>query len=241
MSESNVSNYPPRISIDCFEGPLELLLYLIRAQEVDIWQVSLSEVCDQFIAVLNHSLEMDIEIGGEFLIVASTLIEIKSRRILPGPEEEDEDAGEDPREELLKQVIAFRDSRKRADMLRKLENEAVKTFTRGFYEHFRQKGEKPVPREPYAVFETYQRLLEETLYGHERIITMDQRPAGYYRDNMLKTLSKRKGATFRSLFPANASRTEIVGSFLALLELIKDGLVEFQQSSVFGEIRLSLR
>ena len=126
-------------------------------------------------------------------------------------------------------------------MLRRMESVAVKTFPRGFYEHFRIKGEKPAPREPYAVFATYQRLLEETLYGHERVIAMEERPPGYYREKMLKSLSVRKAASFRSLFGSNASRSEIVGSFLALLELVKDGLVDFHQGSVFGEIRISLR
>ncbi|GAB4162854.1 MAG: segregation/condensation protein A [Planctomycetota bacterium] len=234
---SDLSASVPRVSIECFEGPLELLLFLIRSQEVDIWDVSLSEVCDQYIAVLERSRDLDIEVGGEFLVIASTLLEIKSYRILPS-DRPSEAPQLDPREELLNSVIAYRDTKHRAELLKELELRAAQRFPRGWTENLREVRDTTRKLDGWTLFSAWQNILKATYARTEWVVRVDDRPAQYYRERVLGLLQGRRSASFRELFEG-ADRMELIASFMAVLELVREGLLNVWQGTTFGEIVLS--
>ncbi len=231
---------PLHIDIGCFEGPLELLLHLIRAQEVDIWEVSLSEICDQYIATLERSKELDIEIGGEFLIIAATLLVIKSKRILPGAEQDDEELATDPREELIRQILTYSECKKWAEWLSVLQLESCRYAPRGWNENARVVEEDESTYNAYTIFSAYQRILESTYFKASRIITLNNKTASQYRDGVLERLGRTRSLDFLSLFDGATERIEVVATFLAVLELVKEGFVDVHQGTTFGSIRISL-
>ncbi len=229
----------PRITLDCFDGPLELLLHLIMAQEVDIWSVSLAEVCDQYIGVLDQAKELDIEVGSEFLVIAALLLEIKSARILPSGEVE-EVAAPDPRQELLVQVIAFRDARRNTELLRELESTAAVRYPRGYFENLREVRDTRRTLNGWDLYKAWTKLREATLARAPRVIMADPHPPAHYRERILRILKPGRGCSFRTLAGENATRTEVVATLLALLELVREGLVLVWQGTAFGEIAVSL-
>ncbi|MFA4987650.1 MAG: segregation/condensation protein A [Candidatus Brocadiia bacterium] len=227
------------INIECFEGPFELLLYLVRASEVDIWAISVSEICDSYLAVLERSQAMDLEIGGEFLTIAAALLELKSRMILPGPKRPEEDAL-DPREELIRQIVEYRECRSQSELLRAAETAALKTFPRAAFEARQQAAPPERTYDSYVLFATWQKLLAQTYARIPRIIHIDRAAPAYYRQRLLDALTSRKATSFSSLLVSAKDHVEVVSMFLALLELVKDGLAAIQQGTTFGEIRIAI-
>ena len=231
---------PLHVDVGCFEGPLELLLYLIRVQEVDIWDVSLSEICDRYIEVIERSRNLDIEVGGEFLVIAATLLEIKSRRLLPVDAADGDTEAVDPREELIRQVLAYSECRKWAELLCERQDDAVRWFERGFFEHARRVEEDESTYSAYTIFSAYQKLLASTYGTAARVINLDERATSFYMETILKRLGEKRAVSFFSLFQPGVDRLEVIGTFLAILELSKDGKIELQQGTSFGSIRLTL-
>jgi segregation and condensation protein A len=239
MSEYNVQ-------FEVFEGPLDLLLYLIKKEEVDIYEVNLTKLATQFIEYIDLMRQFDLEVAGEFLVMASTLMYIKSRELLPVEQQvvvEAEDEGEDPRWELIRQLVEYKKFKDAAAQLQTLEARQENVFPRlpGKIEF--AAAAAPVKSEVgifdllNAVNSVLKRFQEKTAGTRE--IYEDKWTVSEKIEFVLKTLSDRGSVKFSELFETAANRAEVVCTFLALLELIRLKQLACLQPEPFAEIEIS--
>src|SRR5580692_5755740 len=216
-----------KVQFEVFEGPLDLLLYLIKKEEVDIYEVNLTKLATQFIAHIDLMREFDLEIAGEFLVMASTLMYIKSRELLPVDQQvvvEGEDEGEDPRWELIRQLVEYKKFKDAAAQLQVREAEQENIFPRlpGKLEF---ESNVPLPKPDVSIFDllnavngVLQRFKKRE--GDARDIFEDKWTVSEKIESILKIISERGSVRFAELFESAANRSEVVCTFLALLELI---------------------
>jgi len=227
-----------RVQLDIYQGPLDLLLYLIRTSEVDIRDIPISQITEQYLKFMQLFEALDLNVASEFLVMAATLLEIKSRMLLPAEEREEE---ADPREELVLQLLEYKKFKDAAGLLAekaRLQEERFSRFP----------VEKPPPRldegeyladvEMWDLFSAFSRLMRET-YAHLPEITVtDEVPLSQYMDELLGRLSQAEGLTFEELFAPGTERQEMALMFVALLELIRQGKLRVEQEGDFGPIRI---
>lgn len=236
-----------KVKFEVFEGPLDLLLYLIKKEEVDIYSVNLTTLASQFIEYIEMMREFDLEIAGEFLVMASTLMYIKSRELLPVDQQaqvEEEEEGEDPRWELIRQLVEYKKFKDAAAKLQELEA--------------RQEGVYPrLPIKPVFEEEKPANKLEVTIFDllnavntvlkrfekrdNPREIYEDKWSVSEKIEHIVKVMTTQSGIRFSELFEDAMSRSEVVCTFLALLELIRLKQLVCGQSSDFGEIEIRRR
>ena len=234
-----------KVQFEVFEGPLDLLLYLIKKEEVDIYEVNLTKLATQFIEYIDTMRLLDLEVAGEFLVMASTLMYIKSRELLPVDQQaqiEGEEEGEDPRWELIRQLVEYKKFKDAAAQLQTLEARQENVFPRmpGKLEF---ESTAPVPRPDVSIFDllnavnTVLKRFEQRT-GGTREIFEDQWTVGDKIEFILKNISERGSIKFSELFENAASRSEVVCTFLALLELIRLNQLVCSQPEPFGEIEI---
>lgn len=233
------------IKIDAFEGPLDLLLHLIKKAEVDIYNIPISEITEQYISYLRDMEELDLNIASEFLVMAATLLEIKSNMLLPKKKKEDEEvsADEDPRSELVEKLVEYKKYKEFSYKLREFEEENLAYF---------KTPEIIEDIENYEVFfrnitidnlmHAFKRVVDsyENKYNKENKIPENIQYDEYkIEDKMeeVRDLLKNKGKIhFEEFFNRAESKMEIVVIFLAMLELIKERSIKVIQYKNFGEI-----
>jgi segregation and condensation protein A len=235
-----------KVKFEVFEGPLDLLLYLIKKEEVDIYEVNLTQLATQFIEYIEVMRMLDLEIAGEFLVMASTLMYIKSRELLPVDQQvtpEGEDEGEDPRWELIRQLVEYKKFKDAASQLQTLEIRQEEVFPRlpvkpdfGTDGGPRSKAEASLFDLINAVNAILKRLNQrEDL----RDIFEDKWTVSEKIEYILKEIGQARSLRFSALFATATSRTEVVVTFLAMLELIRLKQLIAVQHSAFGEIELA--
>ena len=226
--------------LENFRGPLDLLLHLVREQEVDITEVDLSRLCDQYLSALDLLRQLDINVAGEFLVLASTLVLIKSRAILP--REEVNLAEElDPGDELILQLLEYRRYKTLSLALgRRAEERALR--------HPRGTSEVPPAQEPelaevsvWDLVGCYARLVEELGLKRSFDTLKQEKPLKAYLKDVLDNLLARESWGFRDLLLASGGRIAVFGVFLSVLELVKSRQVTVAQDETCGEITISLR
>lgn len=235
-----------KVKFEVFEGPLDLLLYLIKKEEVDIYSVNLTTLATQFIEYIEMMREFDLEVAGEFLVMASTLMYIKSRELLPVEQQaqvEEEEEGEDPRWELIRQLVEYKKFKDAAAQLQTLEARQEGVFPRlPIKPEFEE--EKPA-KQDISVFD----LLNAVNAVLKRFEKRDN-PREIYEDKwtvsekiemIVRVMEKGTAVRFSELFEDAMSRSEVVCTFLALLELIRLKQLVCGQSSDFGEIEIHKR
>jgi segregation and condensation protein A len=232
-----------KVKFEVFEGPLDLLLYLIKKQEVDIYEVNLTALATQFIEYIEVMRQLDLEIAGEFLVMASTLMYIKSRELLPVDQQvavEEEDDGEDPRWELIRQLVEYKKFKDAAARLQELEirQESV----------YRREAPKPVfesePQKPdvsifdlvNAVSTILKRVAQRE--GESREIFEDKWSVSEKIEMLVTRITQSSRVKFSELFEGATSRTEVVVTFLAMLELIRLKQIICVQPDHFAEIEI---
>jgi segregation and condensation protein A len=229
----------PRFQLEIFEGPLDLLLHLIKKNEVDVHDIPIALITDQYLGYLGLFEQLNLDLAGEYLVMAATLMQIKSRLLLPPAEGEAEEE-EDPRSELVQQLEEYQRFRAAAGQLADRDILDRDVFRRSPEEPESEARELPPLRELEladlvdALREVLKRLPEDTAHEiiDERIPIADRIPV------ILERL--RDGdAVFESLFE-HSSRRELISTFLALLELVKMRAVRALQSERFGPILLTL-
>ncbi len=231
-----------KIRLPVFEGPLDLLLYLIRKEEVDIYQIPIEKITGQYLEYLRLMRMLDLEVAGEFLVMAATLLYIKSRQLLPkdqqvvDPEEEEDD----PRWELIRQLVEYKKFKDAANVLG-TQASLQEAIFRG---HFDPKG-IPAPeiggKIEVGIFDlisAFQKILARVAPEPEMQVLEDRFTVSDKIIHVQQLLEARTRVLFRDLFPEDAGRTEIVVTFLALLELIRLHQIRAEQDDVFGEIQL---
>ncbi len=231
-----------KVQLDVFEGPLDLLLYLIKKEEVDIHDIPIERIFSQYMDTLGLMRMLDLNIAGEFLVMAATLMMIKSRMLLPVEErpEIEEEEEEDPRWDLVRQMVEYKKFKDAALFLENMENRRENVF--GREGEGVQLGKMPdVSLNDVSIFdlisafnEALNRLEDESLTE----IFGDRFTVSEKIDQLVSILNKEEGSSMTNLFKGMRSRNEMTCTFLALLELIKMKQVRARQGGVFREIVL---
>lgn len=234
-----------KVQFEVFEGPLDLLLYLVKKQEVDIWEVNLTKLATEFVEYVDLMREFDLEIAGEFLVMAASLMYIKSKELLPVDQqvkpEGEEDDEEDPRWELIRKLVEYKKFKDAASQLQELEARQEDVFIRkpgkpDFEpEPVSQRGDASIFDLINAVNAVLKRFSarEEVRDIFEDKWTVSEKIEALRQLILAKPLVK-----FTELFSDATSRTEVVVTFLALLELIRMKQLLCAQEAAFGEIMI---
>ena len=239
-----------RVHIEEFEGPLDLLLHLIKKNELDIYNIPIAAITRQYLEYMELLKELNLDIAGEFLVMAATLLEIKSRMLLPRPPVEPENgegAGPDPREELVQRLLEYEQYKAAAGQFRLLEELRRQSFTRE-PEEPEELAAPLAELTPADLVRALERMLAAAVDGAAEITTLAREKVNL-RLRMREIWAALSGwegpMPFRTLFEIFSStpptRIEIVVSFLAVLELLRAGRIQVCQSAPLAEIYLSLR
>ena len=235
------------VELETFEGPLDLLLYLIQKEEIDIYDVPIARITDQYLHYLDMMKMLNLNVAAEFLAMAATLLYIKSKTLLP-PEErtddEDEEPVEDPRAELVKQLVEYKQFKDVAGDLQGLEGHQHSTFRRGDVSvPLVETVERPLS--DVSIFDllgAFSEVLERAAEDQKTHDIADEEVTiAEQMDTILRRLRKQREILFQSLFPKGANRLVIVATFLALLELIRTRRAVAVQDRPFAEIRILAR
>lgn len=229
------------VHLDNFAGPLDLLLHLIQQDELEIWEISISRITAQYLEYLDRMRALNIEIAGEFLVMAAALMRIKSRKLLPRIEPlTDDDDQPATEEELIERLLTYKSFKQAAELLRVRAEETGPRFPRGFRPILPEDYEYPLAEVDLyaliaalnAVDERAQRSAEPVHEVHLEDIRLEDRVS-----EVLARLEESGGRlAFSSLFAAGARRLEIAVTFLAILELARQQVVTLLQNLTFDEI-----
>lgn len=228
-----------QVSLHSFHGPLDLLLYLVRRNEVDIHDIPIAVVADQFLETIKVVQNLDIELVGDFLVMAATLMEIKVRGLLPSEAQTDEAEGPDPRRQLVKQLLEYRRFKDAAAALEQRAESHQTRVPRVPPHEPSTNGAPPVRAvELWDLVSAFGRLMRETQGLQPKTITIDDTPQEVYERQILEIVRAGTRVNFRDVFAPPWTRTRLIGLFLAILELIKNHAIELEQLEPFGEIWL---
>lgn len=243
MNLVQTDDSPYKVTLEVFEGPLDLLLHLIRQNEVDIYDIPIAQVTEQYLAYLALMESLDLDVAGEWLVMAATLIEIKSKMLLPEDpaEETPEEEKVDPRLELVERLIEYEKFKGAAELFRERETERSRMFLRGPAEL--QFELKPVISldnvTAVDLLSALQRILSDV--GEEGVTTIQRRKVTVrirMREIWRRVSSSPGQLRFDDLFEDAMTRVEIVITFLALLELLKMQRVRAKQKRAFAPIEI---
>lgn len=231
-----------------FHGPMDLLLHLVRDQEVEIHEIEISKVIEGYLVYLDALREMDIEVASEFLVIAATLMSIKSRSLLPR-EEIDLEEELDPKDELIQRLLEYRRFKETSAGLDERQRERERLFERGAHPELREakKGEERTidlgELTAWDLLGAFSRLMRETLANRTHTISGDPRPLRFYVRSLADVVRDAGHISLQGLLEAidsEPTRETMVGSFCALLELIKLGVVTAAQPERDDEIHVTL-
>lgn len=233
--------HAPRVHLHNFDGPLDLLLYLIKQQELDIYDIPIAEVTAQYLEYLADIESVNLDLASDFLVMAATLLEIKAKMLLPKPPravEPEEEQGPDPRAELVERLLEYGRFKEAAGFLRDREAEQGARFFRPLVE-VGDRSDEASPLEGISLLdllEAFRQLLRETEDNWREVPRQEIPLREKIREINWRLARARDGITFRELLSRGTSRLEVVVTFLALLELIRTRRVLVSQDRVFGEI-----
>ena len=232
-----------KVKLEIFEGPLDLLLYLIKRDEIDIYEISLERITRQYLEYLQAFKELNIEVAGEFVVMAANLIYLKSRSLLPvdqQPPEEDVEE-DDPRWELIRQLIEYKKFKEAAGELQLRQQQQEKMFGRGVAPHF-EVVEAPLRLGDIGIFQlinAFQNVIKRLEAREDlREIFGEHFTVSDKIETILQRMAAGVSLKFSELFAQAASRVEVVVTFLALLELIRLRQVRATQENPFAEIEI---
>lgn len=233
-----------KVQVEVFEGPLDLLLYLVRKEEVDIYQVNLTKLATQFIEYVELMQELDLEVASEFLVMAATLLHIKSRELLPVDRRPEDDAaeeeGEDPRWELIRKLVEYKKFKDAAARLQAIEEEQARVYARRAPRLAFETPPPPLQVSVFQLLEAVNEVLQRFRARHEaNFIEDDPWTVSGKMEEIRARLRERPRVRFRDLFARAGSRNEVVATFLALLELIRLRVVTAFQEQPFSDIEIA--
>jgi segregation and condensation protein A len=230
-----------RVKLEIFEGPLDLLLYLIKKDEIDIYDIPIARITEQYLGYLDLMQELDISVAGDFLVMASTLIYIKSKTLLPPEPKVDgeEDMGEDPRAELIERLLEYQKFKSAAQMLYSRGEIESACYTRGPLE---TDGANPeVSTTLFDLLRVFREVLKRAEAQIEMEIARDEMTIAEKLAQIHAMLEEMERINVRELFEMSRSKRELIITFLALLELVKEWKIYLTQSEPFGDIFASRR
>ncbi|XHR27932.1 MAG: segregation and condensation protein A [Chthoniobacteraceae bacterium] len=233
-----------KVKLEVFEGPLDLLLFLIKRDEIDIYDIPIEHITSQYLEYLEAFQELDLDIAGEFVLMAANLIYIKSRSLLPvqdrGEEEEEEEA--DPRWELVRQLLEYKKFKEASMRLGEMEANQSALF-RHIPEVPNTEPERPIGEVSiFDLINAFQKILKRTVKKeHIREIFEENFTVSDKIEWVLKLTASGKRLTLSSILEGTVSRTEVVVTFLAILELIRLKQLAIRQDEPFAEIEIRRR
>lgn len=228
-----------RVQLDTFSGPLDLLLFFVRRDEIDIMDIPIARITQEYLAYLRAMQTLNVAIAGEFLVMAATLMRIKARMLLPRPDDEDEEQMEDPRRELAYQLLEYQRYKEGAeDLARRFE------ARKGVFPRAPVSTGEDVKGDPlyylgdvslFDLVEAFKHMLDRLPPSVTYDVDRDQVTV---REQMAVLMAKfvdQESYTFSELFPQFPSRQELIVAFVALLELIRDGQITVRQKDTFHD------
>jgi len=239
------------VKLTTFEGPLDLLLHLIKQNEVDIYDIPIAEITEQYLEYLDLMKQLDLDVASAFLVMAATLIQIKSQSILPTPEEPEEDiVSEDAREELIRQLLEYKQFKESAEALEDKAEQQTEIFGRpnGLPREIGDSKEifieatlfdllsvfkstlDEFPDEPFM--EDVEPFMEEEIQAET--ITVEEK-----MDEILNIFQEQDNIGFDELFPIFNTKLEVIVTFLAILELVRLKQIILLQTGLFGDIHVA--
>jgi segregation and condensation protein A len=234
-----------KVHLEIFEGPLDLLLYLVKKEEVDIYEVNLTKIATQFIEYIDVMRQLDLEVAGEFLVMASTLMYIKSRELLPVDKQvqvEEEEENNDPRWELIRQLVEYKKFKDAAAQLQERESIQENTYARVAAKP-RLPAEGPPPKPDVSLFDLINAVSSILRRFQEkdspRDVFEDRWTVSEKIEHLSRLMKERSTRQFSELFAGTTSRMEVVVTFLALLELIRLKHIRISQPEPFSEIEIT--
>ena len=225
-----------RVKLEIFEGPLDLLLYLIKKDEIDIYDIPIARITEQYLAYLELMQELDISVAGDFLVMASTLIYIKSKMLLPPDPKADgeEDLSDDPRAELVERLLEYQKFKSAAQMLYSRGEIESACYTRGPLE---TDGSNPeVSTTLFDMLRVFREVLKRAEAQMEMEIARDEMTIAEKLAQIHAMLEESERINVRDLFEMSRSKRELIITFLALLELVKEWKIYLIQDEPFGDI-----
>jgi segregation and condensation protein A len=240
--ESILEAYPVRLIN--FEGPLDLLLHLIKKNEMNVYDIPISEITHQYLEYLDLMQEMNLDVVGEFLVMAATLIHIKSRMLLPRPDPTQEDPEEDPRDALVRRLVEHQRFKAAAELLHEREIQRSAMWTRADGPVAEVVGAAPEPEievDLFSLMAAFRQVLERARARPRVVLPAEQIPIETRIEQLLERLSETEACGFEDLFADVQTRAGMIVTFLALLEMIRLKLVRVFQHANFGAIRVYKR
>ncbi len=227
-----------KVRLDIFEGPLDLLLFLIKKNELDVYDIPVSFITEQYLAYLGMMQVLDVELASEFLIMAATLLEIKARMLLPVPEEPGEEP-EDPRLELTNRLLEYQRYKSAAMQLNGLSLLYRDTFPRGMHEDVESEDASTnIEADPYDLFIAFRAILDRAKGGKVAYMTVEKVSVAQKVNEIIEHIFQVKSATLDTLFPRDFTRIDVVITILAVLELLRLRMLRCEQKEPFGPIWL---
>ena len=237
---AGVESVGPRVLLDAFEGPLDLLLHLIREQEVDITDIPIARITDQYLATLGDLDALDLDVAGEYLVMAAELMRIKAKMLLPRDGEDEEEDVLDPRAELARRLLEYREFKSVAEELGQREEE-----WRGIFRRAAADWEAPDEADDALGVTLLDlcRAFQKVLDSQTRDLPLEMQAPTFSVDDQIAVIREElerhgEGVPFGKLFEGRRSRSLLIATFLALLELVRQREIVALQAERFGDIWL---
>jgi len=235
-----------KVKLDSFEGPLDLLVHLIRTNEVNVYDIPIALITDQYLSYIALMQELNLDVAGEFLVMASTLIHIKSRMLLPRPDPtQDDRVEEDPREALVRRLLEHQKYKAAAELLHERETLRSAQFMRPDARVADAAGDDYEPElevDLFSLLAAFKGVLERASRRPPMVLPPEGIPIETRIEQLLARLSETEACGFEDLFAdGDGSRSFVIVTFLALLEMIRLKLVRVYQTAGAGAIRVYKR
>jgi len=233
-----------RVQLDLFSGPLDLLWYLVRKHELDILDIPIATVTEQYLELLSVLEQIDVNAVGDFLELATRLMEIKSRMMLPRHDQEEEEI-EDPRHDMVRRLLEYKKYKDAASMLEERGRLWQQRFARRVNDLPSERvdpAQQPIQEvELWDLVSAFSRVMRDNAAAQPSSILYDDTPIEVYMQQIRERLTSEPRLVFTDLFQPDMVRSHMVGIFLAILELIRHHYVLVDQKELFGEIWIVAR
>lgn len=232
-----------RVKLDVFEGPFDLLLFLIRKNEVDIYDIPIFKITRQFLDYIEAMQILDLDIAGDFIEMCAILMSIKARYLLPRPESDDEEDPDDPRLELVERLIEYKKYKEASMEMEELEEQRSRLFSRGYFD-FIPKTEEITDEEyldqvtMFDLVMAFRTVMANMPKVHQHEVSMIKVTVEEQSGFIMDKLQSRKMILFQDLMRELKEKIVIIVTFIALLDLVRIGRIEVSQSDVYDDIRI---
>ena len=232
-----------KVQLNNFEGPIDLLLYFIRRDELDIYDIPISEITREFVRTVEEWKKMHLHVAGDFIVMASTLMRIKAKLLLPRPELDDEGEIIDPRTELIQQLVEYKRFKNAAELLGNLSRERELNFPRklesSFEEDIQDFEENIIINASlYDLAKVFKNAIDNMPVVSQFELSREPVKLEEQKEFILKHFDGDGRLKFSTILSKLDTRMKIVVTFLAILDMVREGLCSLQQNEIFGELEL---